>query len=327
MNDNTEIKDTIFSFLKNRIPNNAQLQFQHWFIQEENKAEKNFIMRQVWDSIDKQADASEYKDLKDMHRRINYLNRMSRSFYSRLLRAAAIILLPILSFTASYLYFQKTRADFDIVQCYVPKGETKNITLSDGTEIWINSDSYISYPKEFSGDKRMVNLTGEAYFHVAKNAGKPFVVNTEMMNIEVLGTQFNVNAYPDLNEVKTSLKEGGVAVSLNNGKSNDRYTLSPNEEISLNVSTGIITKKQIDQAEIPTWKTGDLLFNSSLMSDIVKQLERRYGVHISCADKFAERRLTVKFEQAESIDEVIGVLGIMIPELRVSKQEKIIYLQ
>lgn len=327
MNGNTEIKDTIFSFLKNKIPDNALLHFQYWLVQDENAAEKNAVMRQVWDRMDKQADTSEYKDLKDIHRRINYLNRRNRPFYSKFLRAAAILLLPVLSFAASYLYFQNTRAGFEIVQYYVPEGDTKHVILSDGTEIWVNSGSYISYPKKFSGDKRMVSLTGEAYFHVAKSAGRPFVVNTEMMNVEVLGTQFNVNAYPDLNEVRTSLIEGSVAVSLNNGKGNDRYLLTPNEELSVNISTGFITKKQMDPSEIPTWKTGDLLFNSSLMPDILKQLERRYGVHVSCSDKYSERRLTVKFERTESIEDVIRVLNMMIPELKVSKQEEVIYIQ
>lgn len=326
--DNNNTKDTITSFFKNKIPRNAQLHFQHWLLKKENANEKNEVLNQLWEEVELLADQSTYKDLQEIHRRIKYLDRKSKPFYISMLRVAAILLLPVLVFTATYFYFKANTSNMEVVQYYVPKGEVKHLLLSDGTEVWINSDSYFSLPKKITSGKRVVNLTGEAYFQVTKNTQNPFIVQTNRMNVEVLGTKFNVNAYPDLAEIKTTLKEGSVKVKINDDKNANSFILSPNEELSINTKTGDIAKKTVEATGLPTWSEGDMLFNAVLMPDIFKQMEKRYGIRIACNNsKYEDKRLTVKFENNESINEVFQILQLMVPDLTISKQDSIIYIK
>lgn len=326
--EDSNIKETIHSFFKNKIPRNEQLHFQHWLLKKDYEEEKNASLTQIWDEMEVSADESTYQDLKNLHRRINYLNRRDKSFYISFLRVAAMFILPIIAFTATYIYFKNNTSNIEIVQYYVPKGEVKHLVLSDGSDVWVNSESYLSFPKKFTSKSRDINLIGEAYFQVVKNPKKPFIVHTNDMRIQVLGTKFNVNAYPNISEVKTTLKEGRVEVAIQGGKKEDNFILFPNEEIVYNVKNGNITKKNVDTSNILDWNEGDLIFNSVLLNDVLTQIERKYNVNIAFnSHKYADKRLTVKFENDESIKEVLRVLKLMIPELKINQQDNIIIVK
>lgn len=327
MEKDTNLRGTIYSFFKNKIPRNLQLHFQHWLINKERDEEKVEALNQLWSEIDVSADESTYKDLKEIHRRIKYLNRKTKSGYISFLRKVAILLLPILTFSAAYFYLKNSVSDTEIVQYYVPLGETKHVMLSDGTEVWINSESYLSVPKKFSSVTRSVNLIGEAYFQVAKDKKKPFIVQTNDMLIEVLGTKFNINAYPDLSEVKTTLKEGVVKVDINTEKKSDSFILSPNEELSLNTKTGEIIKRATDTSGLPAWDNGNMEFNAAIISDVFKQIERKYKIRITYDSKYNSKRLTVKFQNNESINEVFEILQLIVPELKINKQDSIVFIK
>lgn len=321
-------KETIYSFFRNKIPRNEQLHFQNWLLKNEDKTEKEEMMNCLWEETTLSADESTYQDLKEIHSRINYLDRKTKPLYISFARIAAIIVLPLLVFSATYIYFNSKMSEVEVVQYYVPKGETKHLVLSDGTEVWINSDSYLSLPKTFDSKTRKVNLTGEAYFQVSKDPKKPFIVRTNKMNIKVLGTKFNINAYPDIAEVKTTLKEGKVNVEITNEKKNDTYLLAPNEELSFNIKTGDITKREVDAASFPAWNSSNMIFNATLLNDLFKQLERRYSIRIANeSHKYDNKRLTVKFENSENVDEIFHILQLMIPELKIKKQENIIIIK
>lgn len=328
MDNYRNIKDTIYSFFKNNIPEDAQLHFQHWLLKKENEEEKNAALNQLWDDIQSSANESTFKDLRKIHRRINYLERKMKPFHIYILRVAIILILPIIASTVTYFYLAKNGVYTEIEQCYVPKGEIKHLTLPDGTEIWINSDSYLSFPKKFSAKNRTVSLTGEAYLEVNKNEKSPFIVQTQNMNVVVLGTKFNVNAYPDQSEVKTTLHEGKVKVEFNNGNKEEPFFLSPFEELSLNVKTGDIIKREINKSDLPSWNNGNLTFHSALLSDILKQMERKYKSQIAIGtNNYENKRLTVKFENGESIDEALHIIQLMVPEATIKKENKMILFE
>ena len=328
MDNNNDTKEIIYSFFKNNIPRNMQLFFQHWLIKKENEEEKNEVLNQLWNEVESLADESTYKDLKELHKKIKYLKRKTKPFYIQLLRVVAMFVLPITIITATYLYFTDNVKNIEIVKLYVPKGETKHLILSDGTEVWVNSESYLSYPKEFRSDKRILSLTGEAYFYVTKDNKKPFIVETENMNIEVLGTKFNINAYPDLDEVKTTLKEGKVKVKINHNKKNNTFFLSPNKELSLNIKTGEITRRDVVVENQPGWSEGNMVFNDVLISDIFKHIEREYDLRVICETlKCDNKRLTVKFGSGENIDDVLQILQLMVPDLLINKQDSTIFIK
>ncbi|WP_353139894.1 FecR domain-containing protein [Pseudopedobacter sp.] len=155
----------------------------------------------------------------------------------------------------------------------VPAGGAFQISLSDGTKVWLNSASTMKYPVEFNGKERLVELTGEAYFEVAHNKSKPFRVLSNKQVVNVLGTHFNVSAYTDDQFVRTTLIEGSVEIVANNKK----VKIEPGEMAEFNKS-GIAVSK-VDVEEMIAWKNGYFKFNDDLESTM-RKISRWYDVDI-----------------------------------------------
>jgi transmembrane sensor len=159
-----------------------------------------------------------------------------------------------------------------------PKGGQYQVILPDGTKVWLNAASSLKYPEVFVGNERRVELTGEAYFEVAKNKAKPFHIKNHNQDVEVLGTHFNINSYMDDNTIKTTLLEGSVRVS--NGKS--VRVLKPGEQSIADASgTGTIRlAANVDTDDETAWKNGLFQFNNAGLKSILNQLERWYDINI-----------------------------------------------
>lgn len=160
----------------------------------------------------------------------------------------------------------------------IPKGGEYNLTLSDGTKIWLNSNSKLKYPTRFTGKQRIVELEGEAYFDVSKNKDFPFVVKMNDIQIKVLGTSFNVNAYSDEDEIITTLVEGKVEVS--DLLREQKEILTPNDQYCINIHNGNYRKTIVDTDIFTAWKDGRFVFNNEKLEDIMVRLSRWYNVEI-----------------------------------------------
>jgi transmembrane sensor len=162
-----------------------------------------------------------------------------------------------------------------------PRGGQYQVTLSDGTKVWLNAASSIRFPVLFAGTERKVEITGEAYFEVAKNVTKPFKVKTASSEIEVLGTHFNVNAYDDETAVKTTLLEGMVKVSvpLAAGKQTARF-LQPGQQSGISKNGTISIQNNADIEEAVAWKNGRFQFRSADLKSILRQISRWYDVDV-----------------------------------------------
>lgn len=165
----------------------------------------------------------------------------------------------------------------------VPRGgEYKSLVLADGTKVWLNALSSMRFPTAFTGKYRIVEVTGEAYFEVAQNATKPFKVKTNGMQVEVLGTHFNVNAYEDEAAIKTTLVEGVVKV-VNNGKAS---FLKPGQQAILSLRIGQDEKREVkivdveDIEEVIAWKKGLFRFQKADIKTIMRQVSRWYDVEV-----------------------------------------------
>ncbi|MET1055638.1 MAG: FecR domain-containing protein [Pedobacter sp.] len=157
-----------------------------------------------------------------------------------------------------------------------PKGGEYQITLADGTKVWLNSASSLRFPAAFRGNRRQVVLNGEAYFEVAKNAAKPFVVMIGATEIKVLGTHFNVSGYQDDDEATTTLLEGSV--QLTSGGNTRR--LSPGQQAAVSKNSGDILISQGDIAQAMAWKNGYFRFDDQNIRGIMKQVSRWYDVEV-----------------------------------------------
>lgn len=154
-----------------------------------------------------------------------------------------------------------------------PRAGQYQIVLSDGTRVYLNASSALTYPTYFEGDTRKVQLDGEAYFEVAKDAKRPFIVNTKTQEIKVLGTRFNVNAYQDEPISKTTLVEGSVAIFADGSKN---VILKPNQQASLKDNT--ITVSTVDASEYISWTKGEIVLTNLHLPEVLNQLERWYDV-------------------------------------------------
>jgi len=185
-----------------------------------------------------------------------------------------------------------------------PRGGQYKLRLSDGTNVWLNAASSITYPTAFVGKERNVSIKGEAYFEVAKNDVIPFTVKANAMTIEVVGTHFNVNGYEDEPSIKTTLFEGSVKVS---GHNNTKM-LFPGQQSDFNRNGQLIIIPDADTQSSVAWKNGVFEFNKSDIQMVMRQIARWYDVEISYNGKIPERRFGGKIYRNSSLLEVLKIL-------------------
>lgn len=184
-----------------------------------------------------------------------------------------------------------------------PRGGKYQLELSDGSIVWLNAASSLRFPISFTGNERKVEVTGEAYFQVSKNAQKPFkVVVPGKGEIEVLGTQFNVNSYTDEEAVNTTLVEGKVKFSAVNGESKN---LKPGQQVSMNNKLSV---KEVDLDEVIAWKTGWFNFNRSEITVIMRQISRWYDVDVVFEDEPLNKTFSGVVNRNNNLTDVLKVM-------------------
>lgn len=185
-----------------------------------------------------------------------------------------------------------------------PRGGQYQLTLPDSTKVWLNSASSIHFPTSFSGIDRTVEITGEVYFEVAKNAAKPFTVNVNGMDVKVLGTHFNINAYNDDEVIKTTLLEGSVSVT----KGKTTLLLQPGNQAQLNNYGEIKLLKNADLEEAIAWKKGFFFFKNSSLQNVMRQLSRWYDVEVDYEGAIPERTFGGELSRSLNIAQILQVL-------------------
>lgn len=237
----------------------------------------------------------------------NRINRNTASTRSSITRyisyAAAILILALLS-TVAYNYLKQP----EILQVTTSYGERKEVALPDGSTVVLNSMSSIAFPEKMSGKTRSVTLHGEAFFSVAKNPDKTFIVKAGDAEVKVLGTKFNVEAYESESSVTTTLFEGSVSVGISGSKPK---ILKPNEQAIINKETGKLDVKSLDNPETErAWRENILIFENQKLSDILNVLSREYNVIFEVEElALSKLRITARFDSKESIGKVLEVLS------------------
>lgn len=227
------------------------------------------------------------------------------TYWPAFLKYAAVLILGVFVGVGAYvtLHEQEITAAMNFAE--VPVGERASLRLSDGIFVWLNSGSRLEYPTHFAIDNRQVHLDGEAYFEVSRNESKPFIVQTNNLDVKVLGTKFNISSY-DQEETRVTLKEGKVQVDCNAGK--ESYILHPNEQIIYSEEKGV-ELMQVDANRISSWTTGDLSFVNEPLEYIVKILERRFDVQIEIDSRsLAEKTFTCTVKHVSTVDQVLDLL-------------------
>jgi ferric-dicitrate binding protein FerR (iron transport regulator) len=190
-----------------------------------------------------------------------------------------------------------------------PRGGQYQVTFTDGTKVWLNAASSIRFPVVFSGKYRKVEITGEAYFEVAKNKAMPFKVKANNSEIEVLGTHFNVSAYNDETEIKTTLLEGKVRVSALYSDNKSPAVLKPGEQAAINKEGKINVKNNADTEEAMAWMNGYFQFRSADLKTILRQIARWYDVDIEYRGN-ANMLFTGQLTRNENVSKVLNKLAL-----------------
>lgn len=173
----------------------------------------------------------------------------------------------------TYAATQKSKQSAEFNDLVIPRGGEFSVVLSDGTFVWLNSESKLHYPVNF-GPERIVWLEGEAYFKVSKDPSRPFKVITKGQTVSVLGTEFNVSAYQSDGIVYTTLLEGEVSVAAEG--SDCLVNLTPNMQSALDLASEQINVKMVDVAEVASWRTGMFVFEGQTLDQIMRKLARWY---------------------------------------------------
>ena len=205
-------------------------------------------------------------------------------------------------------------------------GETREITLPDNSKVLLNAGSVIIFPERFSAAERTVFLSGEALFEVTHNQNIPFTVNTSDLAIQVHGTTFNVNAYPESGNTAATLCEGSISATLNgNGES---FLMVPDERLSYDRATGKATLTHVNSAEDTAWKRGDMCFRSENIHGIAKAIERKYGLNTYITSgKYDDMILTAKFVHGETLDQMLGAICKLVPGMRFRIENNCVYIR
>jgi len=184
-----------------------------------------------------------------------------------------------------------------------PRGGQYQLVLTDGTKVWLNAASSLRFPTAFSGESRTVQLEGEAYFEVAKNVKMPFVVTTKKMNVDVLGTHFNVSAYDDEEEVSTTLLEGSVSLTVDAKKA----ILKPGEQAVIGKSQKLqLTKVNVEDAI--AWKNGYFVFDNENIQSIMRKVSRWYDVSVVYKGNIDQKEFGGTVSRFNSVSSVLKSL-------------------
>ncbi|MCL3853105.1 FecR domain-containing protein [Parabacteroides sp. GYB001] len=279
------------------------------FLETDPEAKKEFVRTKNALAISELTDRKEdeektLKGIREFDKRLG--KRTVRQFRINLLKYAAITLVLIISsWFASQKYNQYQQKDL-YTEINVPKGQRVNMTLADGTSVWLSPRSRIKIPNEFRGYDRTVELDGEGYFSVTKDPKRPFIVKTQQFNVEVLGTEFNVFSYTELPRFETSLVEGSVLVYNRNNK-NENIRLKPNEKVS--VINDIMVKSSSDFDNRDYLKSGIYNFKSKPFVEILDCLSLWYNVKFKVTGTVAlTRKISGKFRQSEEVEKILSAL-------------------
>lgn len=226
-------------------------------------------------------------------------------FLREIVKIAAVSAIVLI---LNYIYHENTKAPIEeqYQTISVPAGQRINLTLPDGTDVWLNARTTIRYPFSFNKEKRQVFLDGEAYFDVSEDEKKPFVIHTSKYQLEVLGTTFNVEDYSGKDDFETMLFDGSVKI-ISNDTIPQLITLSPTHKAYL--ENGRLAVKQVDDYSVYRWREGLICFKDESFADIMSDFEKYYGLTIQIDNEQVKKQhYSGKFRQTDGVDYALRVL-------------------
>lgn len=295
----------IIQYLNSQCTAEESAAVENWILADQKNAELFFEIERIWLLKRETSVAHSGRTEKAYQHLIQSLQpkprklSLFRSHYWKYAVAGLIALLVTVD-----IFYNRPVVPDAVNMIEVPAGQRVNLVLSDGTKVSLNSNSRLRYPAVFSSGQRDVELEGEAFFDVTHDEKCPFIVKVPDMRIKVLGTTFNVKAYQDETTYVT-LKSGKVEVCTGQ---QEYLTLNPDEQASYSKQTGLKLHR-INSNAFYAWKTGEIAYVDITLSEIVKDLERRFNVHIRIeGQELAERKFSLRVENNVTLPQILTLL-------------------
>ena len=226
-------------------------------------------------------------------------------------RIAAIVVFPLFFLTTYFMYKDKINTPIEVLQeAKVPFGGQIKVLLSDGSEVWLNSGSKLTYPSNFLTKDRNVFLEGEGYFKVKADKEHPFIVKTQNLDVRAVGTEFNVEAFATDSLISVSMMEGDVVVTLKDQK---QKTMQKGERLVVNHLTGKFDFIKTDTYKWCSWKDGVLLFRDDRLDYVFKRISQIYNVDIELQDTTIAPHLYRATFKEESLEQILNLLYLSAP--------------
>jgi transmembrane sensor len=239
-------------------------------------------------------------------------------------RIAAIFFFVVSLGLSAYFYASRTTKTPEIfTSVFAENGQISKVELPDGSLVWLNSGSEIKYSNRFATENRDIQLTGEAYFQAAKNTKLPMLVNCGEMSVKVLGTQFNVTAYPESGFIDVVLEEGAVQL-LNPDVESFSYNLKPGERANFNTANRKVTVSYVNTGKFTSWKDGIINIYNQTLEELLARLELRYNQKFQFDPQLKDIRYTFTIKN-ESLDEIILLMEKITPVKAVQKNDIITF--
>lgn len=325
----SKVRQIIEAYVAHNYPRRIQKRFATWIMDRHHKEEKEEILLDLWSKLDVAADSSTENAFRLLQSRITKCIRPQVSFFSRMLRVAVILFLPLISMVATYIYMKNdirsVNNDIQLVEYFVPNGTTRVVTLPDSSKVRLNAGSLMIIPERF-GSTRNVFLNGEAYFEVTHDEKHPFIVKTTDMSVEVLGTVFNLKAYAEEESSSTVLLSGKVNVRFTDNATQSML-LKPNEQVRYNRKTKVAEKQSANVEQSIAWIHNNLVIQRMSIDEIAKVIERKYNLKVYInSQRFRNEKISMKFMNNENITEFMSVLKYLVPGLQYKLQGDKLYI-
>lgn len=339
--------EVIARYLANTCTERERKEVEQWLKTDNNNRQMMDEFRRIWDATENYEQMNEEwieieEDWNRVKERVGLSERghsfsakrepvsRDKGMLQQIVKVAAIVLFMALMGVLAYQNWQEPEEPVAqnpvLKEISTSNGERVNLTLSDGTRMLVNSGSEIKLPNTFQPNKREVYLEGEAYFNVTENPDSPFIIHSQNMVTEVLGTSFTVRSYPDDSRMRVVVEEGSVSFGSENGSTSDKVVVTGNEMASYDFTEKKLLTRQVDDLALyMSWTEGYFKFREEPLENVAKELERRYDIQVQFEDTgIRDMKLTANLK-SRSMSNVLEVIAMSLEIEYRMEQEDIVY--
>lgn len=315
-----ELEELLPGYLSGDLPDKDRVMIDDW---RKESPENEIIFQETlkaWEAMSLLYEMDQFNSfeaLKIVNNRIS--DQQSSGWWISVQKIAAILLLPLLIYSGYIsirnVSLRKHQQEYVVMETISSRqGMVTQFELADGTMIWLNSGSVLQFPNSFNGDLREVKLTGEAFFKVAKNEKQPFRVHAKNLDIDVLGTSFNVVSYNDELQAEVVLVEGKVKLSAEKDQLKKEFgVMHPGQRVVYSEDTQKVKTQEVGVEKYIAWRDGNLVFRDDNMEDVAKRLSRWYNVEIVINDPEIKSYAYKATLRNETLIQVLNLLKISAP--------------